>query len=116
MPYDLFWYGEPSLYYNYLDAYEQKQDNEDKAFAHRENFKAWLHGFYIDIALSCHPVFGKPHKYISEPVKLNTEKEKEEEVTEEELTKKEEAAAVAQFMAFGQFAEAFNKKRKENGK
>lgn len=116
MPYDLFWHGNPILYSHYKEAYEKKQENEDKAFIHRENFKAWIQGFYVDIALSCHPFGSKPHKYISEPIEIDTDKkEKVEETTNEELSKKEEATAMAQFMAFGQFAEAFNKKRKENG-
>lgn len=116
MPYDVFWHGEPSLYSNYLEAYEKKQKDEDKAFAHRENFKAWLNGFYMDIALSCnHPLAKQKKPYIEEPIKIGEEKDEVHEDTEE-LTKQEEQAAIAQFMAFGQFAEAFNKKRKENGK
>ena len=29
MPYDLFWYGETDLFYNYLDAYVKKQNLEE---------------------------------------------------------------------------------------
>lgn len=103
------------MYSNYLEAYIQKQENEDKAFVHRENFKAWLQGFYVDIALSCnHPFATRKRPYLKKPIAIDNKKEELHEDTKE-LTKQEEQIAIAQFMAFGQFAEAFNKKRKENG-
>ena len=100
MPYDLFWHGEPSLYYNYLDAYEQKLEDKEKAFVHKENWKAWLQGLYIDHALACNQLFKKQQEEIKDS---------------DELTKVEEQQAIAQFMAFGQLVGAMNNKRKENG-
>lgn len=118
MPYNLFWYGEPSLYYNYLDAYEQKLENEEKSFVHKENWKAWLQGLYIDYALAYNLPFSKKQPYLKEPLKFDDkEDERQEEVKDsDEMTKAEEQQAIAQFMAFGQLVEAMNSKRKENGK
>lgn len=117
MPYDLFWHGEPSLYYNYLDAYEQKLEDKEKAFVHKENWKAWLQGLYIDYALACNPPLAKKQPYFKEPLKFDDkEVEEQEEVKDsDEMTKAEEQQAIAQFMAFGQLVEAMNNKRKENG-
>ncbi len=115
MPYELFWHGDPSLYYNYLDAYEQKMEDKDKAFVHKENFKAWLQGLYVDYALSCNPPLGRKTQYLQKPLEFKDEEETKEANTSEELTSIEEQQAIAQFMAFGQLVEVMNNKRKENG-
>lgn len=119
MPYDLFWHGEPSLYFNYLDAYNKQRDDENEAFVHKENFKAWLQGYYVDCALACnHPFAKKKEPYLKEPIPMKDEKKEAKKEVEREsgLTEKEEKEAIAQFMAFGQLVEVMNNKRKENGK
>lgn len=120
MSYELFWHGEPSLYSIYLDAYNRKQKQDYEEFINRENFKAWLHGRYIDIALACNNPFAKSKKdYISQPIEFKlkddpTGNEITDSDSSKELSKKEEEQAIAQFMAFGQVVSAFNKKRKKN--
>lgn len=112
MPYELFWYGEPSLYYNYLDAHNQKLKEQYEASINQANFAAWLTGLYTCRAIEVNNPYAKEKReYPSEPIKLS-----EKESNEEDLAKRQEQAAIAQFMAFGQVAELINKKRKENGK
>lgn len=116
MPYDLFWYGDPNLFLNYVEAYKKKNEDTYKATIDRMNFEAWLHGFYIDIALACnHPLAKKKHKYIDKPIDI-TEKDKEQhtEKTEEQIDK-ETQQAISVFYQFGQLANAMNRKRHENG-
>lgn len=112
MPYELFWHGEPSLYYNYLDAHNQKLKEQYEASINQANFAAWLAGIYTCRAIEVHnPYVKEKREYPSEPIKLS-----EKESNEEDLAKRQEQAAIAQFMAFGELAKAFNKNRKENGK
>lgn len=114
MPYELFWHGKPSLYYNYLDAYNKKQKEENEMFINRENFKSWLQGYYVDVALKCnHPLAKKNPEYLKEPVSLDNKEESS--VNKEKSQDVEKSKAIAQFMAFGRYAEAFNKNFKENG-
>lgn len=115
MPYDIFWHGDPAFYYNYLDAFEQVKKAEQEAFIDKENFKAWLQGVYIDYALAVnHPLAKQKKPYLEKPLELNKKKEepKKEEINESGLTDSQEQAAIAQFMAFGKFADAFNAQRK----
>ena len=113
MPYDLFWHGKPSLYYNYLEAYEQSKKNEAESFIEKENFKAWLQGFYVDYALACnHPFAKEKGKYLQKPVEITKKEKSKENISQNELTNEEEQRAIAEFMAFGQLAEAINKKNK----
>lgn len=112
MPYELFWHGKPSLYYNYLDAYNQKLKEQYEASINQANFVSWLTGFYTCRAIEVHnPYVKKKHEYPSEPIKLS-----EKQSNEEDSTKQQEQLAIAQFMAFGELAKVFNKNRKENGK
>lgn len=116
MPYDVFWHGDPMLYYNYLEAYEQRQKAKNEIFINQENFKAWLQGMYIDYALACnHPLAKQKKPYLDKPIELkkpDIEKEEKEEIKESGLTEKQEQAAIAQFMAFGKLADAFNAQNK----
>lgn len=112
MPYELFWHGEPSLYYNYLDAYNQKLKNEYEASINQSNFMAWIMGIYTSRAIEIHnPYIKDKREYPHEPIKLN-----QKENNKEDSIKKQEQEAIAQFMAFGELAKAFNKNRKENGR
>ena len=108
MPYDVFWHGDPMLYYNYLEAYEQRQKAKNEIFINQENFKAWLQGMYIDYALACnHPLAKQKKPYLDKPIEL-----KKPDIKESGLTEKQAQAAIAQFMAFGKLADAFNAQNK----
>lgn len=108
MTYDQFWLEDPYLFYMYLDAYEFKTKREAEAEIEKMNFNAWLHGFYIDIALAAnHPLAKRKGKYIEKPIDLKGKKV-EETMSEEEIEEYEQAKALMEFNNFGRYAKAYN--------
>lgn len=107
MPYDLFWHGDPSLFFNYLDAYERRIKEEYQKI----DFTAWLHGFYIDYAFKVnHPFAKKAKKYLDKPIQAeNKHSVSYQHLTDEEKEKFEEELAIAQFKQFGKYANMYNK-------
>lgn len=110
MPYDLFWYGETDLFYNYLDAYVKKQKTSYEEEIEKMNFQSWLAGFYIDYALACNPAMGKKRKYLSKPIDLSNKKEKKELTPEQE-----QAKMMASFNQFKSYVDLYNKQYFNNG-
>ena len=107
MPYDLFWHGDPSIFFNYLDAYERNVKEEYQKI----DFTAWLHGFYIDYALKInHPFAKKAKKYLEKPIQSDKSTSTlSRNLTDEEKEKFEEELAIAQFKQFGKYANMYNK-------
>lgn len=108
-PYE-FWHETPSLFYNYLDAYECKKQWEQESEFNKMNFNAWLNGLYILKARIASPPLGKGSAYPDKPIEFNTnEQKKVDNMTEEERRNYEIEIAKAQFEAFGKYANAYNK-------
>ena len=112
MSYDLFWNGEPRLFYDYLEVYEEDLKQKFEIEKEKDNYNAWLLGCYIYHALIRVPSMGKPKDYLKKPFefkeKEDSPKTKEKEISELELFD----------MRFGGFVEMFNKNNfnKENDK
>lgn len=106
-----FWDDDPSLFFNYLDAFEQKRETEMKIELEKINFTAWLNGVYIDYALAVNnPLAKRKGKYLEKPYNFNNiETEVKTEEAEEERKKQEEAIALKQFYQFGRYAKMYNK-------
>lgn len=111
MPYELFWDGEPSLYYRYLNAYNRKIDNDIDEWMYKENYSSWLQGCYVYEAIARLPPLGKPKEYLSKPYEINNKKSTDENKgdSSSDMTQKEEEEAVASFYAFGQYAQSVTK-------
>lgn len=115
---DQFWNETPSLFFNYLDAYERKQKETYEAEQQKINLAAWLHGIYVYRALRAAPVFGKGSKYPEKPIGMKLTENNDsvsDQDKEEEMTLK---IATAQMMEFEQYARLYNKAYfdKEEGK
>ena len=109
-----FWDEDPSLYFNYIDAYNKIKTNEAEADVEKINFTAWLTGLYVDYALKInHPLANKAGDYLKEPIAMGDKKVEEvkhdNKYTEEELEKFEEQKMLRQFEQFGKYATAYNK-------
>lgn len=110
-PYD-FWYNDPKLFFNYVEAYTRKQKRKYEMDRYQMNFTAWLHGLYIDYALKVNPSMGKSRSYLKEPIDINNDNDIEEKkkiMSEEEKREFEEKLAIAQFEQFGRYTKLYNK-------
>lgn len=85
---------------------------ENKLELERINLSAWLTGLYVMKARIASPALGKGKEYPSKPIKVNMQEKEEEKMkkmTDEEREEYEMKQAIAQFEAFGKYADAFNK-------
>lgn len=116
MVYDQFWHDSPSLFFIYLDAYERKRQEEQD----RINYTAWLHGVYIDYALTVnHPFAKKKGEYIKEPLSFKKNKENEvHKMSDKEREEFELKKAEILFKEFGKYTQVYNKVKfgEEEGK
>ena len=104
-PYE-FWHCDSSLYYNYLDAYEDKQKQE----MNQLDFLAWKQGLYVLRAIAVNnPLVKDSEPYPNEPDFIKENNKKKNTVSEEERLEFEQQIALAQFEQFGRYAELYNK-------
>lgn len=111
-----FWHDEPSLFFNYLDAYERKNKEKYEAEINKMNVYAWLQGIYTCAALRANPVMGRGKKYPDKPIELN--KPQPESLSEEQEMDMRTKTAMVQMMEFEKYAKLYNKVYfgKEEGK
>lgn len=111
-----FWYDDPALFFNYLDAYERKNRQQYESEISKINFSAWLYGLYTCAALRANPVMGRGKKYPDKPIELNKPEQKD--MSEEQQQDMRQKTAMVQMMEFERYAKLYNKVYfgKEEGK
>lgn len=111
-----FWYDDPALFFNYLDAYERKNRQQYESEISKINFSAWLYGVYTCMALRANPVMGRGKKYPDKPIELNKPEQKD--MSEEQQQDMRQKTAMVQMMEFERYAKLYNKVYfgKEEGK
>lgn len=112
-----FWHEEPSLFFNYLDAYKRRNKDKYEAEMNQMNINAWLQGVYICAALKANPVLGKGKPYPEKPIELNKPK-REESLSEEQKEDMRTKTAMVQMMEFERYTKLYNETYfgKEEGK
>lgn len=104
-----FWDESPSLFFNYLHAYERRKKSEYEAEIEKMNLNAWLEGTYMCAALRANPVLGKRKEYPKKPIELNKPKPDPEITSAEKKAEERRKVATAQMIQFEQYAKLYNK-------
>lgn len=102
-----FWHDEPSLFFNYLEAYERKNKDRYEAEMQKMNVYAWLQGIYTCAALRANPVMGRGKRYPEKPIALKEPEQKS--LSEEQKDDVQMKTAMVQMMEFEKYAKLYNK-------
>lgn len=103
-----FWDESPSLFFNYLHAYERRKKNEYEAEIEKMNLNAWLEGMYMCSALRANPVMGKGKPYPEKPIELKKSDTHPETESAEKKAEERKKVAMAQMIQFEQYAKLYN--------
>lgn len=107
MPPDEFWYGDPTTFLSYVEAYKIRLQREEEIQSNLIDYQSWLTGLYVQQAVGVvmQNAFskGKKSKYLSEPISFTHKREKEEQRKQDQ-----ESRLMAQFAGFKRLADAMN--------
>jgi hypothetical protein len=110
MPYDVFWYGKPDLFFSYIEAAFRKVQREEKTKAYAVDYQAWLNGLYcyegFSVVLANAFKKGARAKYSKEPMSITNYKKEKASATAER-----DKRLRAQYLGFKTYAEAMNRRR-----
>ncbi len=109
MPPDVFWNGDPSWFYSYVEATARKWKREEEYRAHNIDYQSWLTGLYcyegFSVVVSNSFKKGAKAKYPKEPISVK--QYKKDRVSDEEAKVKQ---LESQFLGFKALAEAMNRR------